>query len=158
MIGAGCRSAVMATVMTLLVASCGSSAAMSDDEVTVCASISGKAGSLGGSDHLISVLVLGLPDDAIAPVETPADEIEANFDRAFHEMYGIHVDQFLELRDAADDATTERLGVAPMAGELVSDEWFDVRDVALLGLWNERFTDSARAYCDLITDDRRATP
>lgn len=78
--------------------------------------------------------------------------------RSFHEMYRIHVDQFLELRDAADDATAERLGVAPKAGELVSDEWFDARDVALLGLWNERFTDSARAYCDLITDDRRDTP
>jgi hypothetical protein len=104
------------------------------------------------------VLVLGLPDDAIAPAGTPADETEANFDRAFHEMYRIHVDHFLELRDAADEVTTERLGAAPGVGELVSDEWFDVRDVTLLGLWNERFADSARAYCELITDDRRSTP
>ena len=149
-IGVRCRSAVVVTAMALLVASCGSAAAMSDDEVARCASVSEQMGSLGGSNDLISLLVRRLPDDAIGPSGTPPDEVEANFDRAFHEMYGIHVDEFLALRGAADEATTERLGEAPSSGELVSDAWFNERDVALLEAWNEQYPSSARAYCRMI--------
>ena len=99
---------------------------------------------------MISLLVRRLPDDAIGPSGTPPDEVEANFDRAFHEMYGIHVDEFLALRGAADEATTKRLGEAPSSGELVSDAWFNERDVALLEAWTERYPSSARAYCRMI--------
>lgn len=126
---------------------------MSDDEVAQCSATSREAGSLGGSDQLVSVLALRLPDEAIAPAGTPPEEAEEIFDRPFHEMYGIHVEEFLALRRDADAATTQQLGDAPVLGELVSDEWFVQRDITLLEIWNDRHPKSARAYCDLISDD-----
>ena len=102
---------------------------------------------------MVSVLVLGLPDEAIPPSGTLAEETEAAFDMAFSDMYGIHVDEFLALRDEADTETTDLLGVAPGVGERVSNEWFVRRDMQLLALWNERYPVSARAYCELVLNE-----
>ena len=136
----------------VLISSCGSAVPLSDDEVAECAGAVG-GGSLGGRESLVSVLVLGLPDEAIPPSGTPAEEIEAAFDLAFSDMYGIHVDEFLALRDEADTATTDLLGVAPGVGERVSNEWFVQRDMQLLALWNERYPVGARAYCELVLNE-----
>jgi hypothetical protein len=105
------------------------------------------------SSLIIAALALRLPDEAIAPAGTPAEEAEEIFGRPFHEMYGIHVEEFLALRRDADAATTQQLGDAPVLGELVSDEWFVQRDITLLEIWNDRHPESARAYCDLISVD-----
>lgn len=144
--------------VVLVIASCGSTVPMSDDEVVECADASSSEGSLGGSANLVSTLILRLPDKAISPEGTPGDEAAAAFDRAFTKMYGIHVDEFLSLRDEADAATTGRFGEPPGVGEHVSDEWFVQRDITLLLLWNERHPASARAYCELVSDGASETP
>ena len=128
---------------------------MSGGEIAQCSATSRAAGSLGGSDQLVSVLVLRPPDDAIAPAGTSAEEV---FDRAFHEMYGLHVEEFLALRRDADAATTQQLGDAPGLGQLVSDEWFVQRDSTLLEIWNDRNPENASAYCSVILDDANETP
>jgi len=125
---------------------------MSDAEVFECADATRSEGSLGGSASLISTLILRLPDETVSPEGRSDDEVEDAFDRTFTEMYGIDIDEFLALRDDADAATTDLLGEPPGVGEHVSDEWFVQRDITLLRLWNERYPQSAKAYCDLVDD------
>jgi hypothetical protein len=138
--------------MAILIAACGSAGPMPDDAVVECAEAARSEGSIGGSEQLVSALVLRLPDEAVSPEETPEREAEAAFDRAFSEMYGIDVDEFLSLRDDADTATMARLGEPPGVGEQVSDEWFVQRDLTLLQLWNQRHPASARALCELVEE------
>lgn len=150
------------TRFTLLVgamvlgASCAATIPMSNDDTLLC--VDRTAGSLGGSSNLISALALGLPDRDTPLYGKPADEIEAAFDEAFTEAYGIHVDEFLALRDDADAATTAEFGEPPGVGELVSDEWFVERDARLMALWNERHPASARAYCESLGDGAAEAP
>jgi len=142
----------------MLIASCGSVVPMSDAEVVECADATRSEGSLGGSTSLVSTLILRLPDEAVSPEGRSDDEVEDAFDRAFTEMYGIDIDEFLALRDEADAATTELSGEPPGVGEHVSDEWFVQRDITLLRLWNERHPQSARAYCELVDDAAEDAP
>ena len=142
--------------VAILVASCASSNAMSDVELAECTDAALSEGTIGGSEVLVSTAVLLLPEDVIPPTGTP-DEIEAAFDAAFVEAYGISVDGFLTLREDADAATTARLGEPPGVGEHVSDEWFVERDSEMMVLWNERHPESARTFCDLVQDGTRET-
>lgn len=116
---------------------CGWVTAMSDEEVARCLELSNRS---------VSPARL-LPGEAIAPAGSTAEVKEATFDRVFHEMYGIHVDDFLAIQRTADEETTVRLGEPPGVGELVTDEWFRERDARLLELWNERDPGGARVYC-----------
>jgi len=86
------------------------------------------------------------------------EEVEAAFDTAFVDEYGVGVDEFLVLRDDADALATTQLGEPPSVGEMVSDEWFVHRDIFLMRLWNERHPASARTVCALVTDEARETP
>jgi hypothetical protein len=131
---------------------------MSDEELAECTDVASSEGTIGGSATLISVLVLRLPDDAVSAEGVPDDGVEAAFDVAFNEEYGISVDTFLVLRDDADAATTVEFGEPPSVGERVSDEWFVQRDVLLMLLWNERYPESARTFCDLVMDGAGETP
>ena len=117
---------------------------MSDDELAECTAVASSEGTIGGSDTLVSTLVLRLPDDVFSAKGT--------FDVAFNEEYAISLDQFLVLRNDADAATTAQFGDPPSVGERISDEWFVQRDVKLMQLWNERYPASARTYCDLVRD------
>ena len=137
---------------------CRSTSELTDEQLARCRAASDELGSIGGSDQIISVAALQLPDDAIAPAGSSDAEIEATFDRAFRSLYGIGVDDFLSIRQRADAATTERLGDPPRIGELVdADDWFDERDAILLDSWNDQYPDSARTFCELVeteaTDD-----
>jgi hypothetical protein len=129
-----------------------------DDELAECTDTALDEGTIGGSGTLLPRVVLALPDEAVAPEGTPDDEVEATFDAAFSEVYGIRVDEFLTLRDDADAATAARLGEPPGIGEQVSDEWFVERDITLMQLWNERHPASARTLCDLVYDGALTTP
>jgi hypothetical protein len=129
-----------------------------DDELAECTDTALDEGTIGGSGTLLPRVVLALPDEAVAPEGTPDDEVEAAFDAAFSEVYGIRVDEFLTLRDDADAATAARLGEPPGIGEQVSDEWFVERDITLMQLWNERHPASARTLCDLVYDGALTTP
>jgi hypothetical protein len=150
------------TRITLLVgiiflgASCAATIPMSNDDLLLC--VDRTAGSLGGSSNLISSLALGLPDVDTSLDGQTADEVEAAFDKAFTEAYGIHVDEFLALRDDADATATAEFGEPPRVGELVSDEWFVERDAKLMTLWNDRYPASARAYCDSLGDGAAEAP
>ena len=119
------------------VLACSWSTSMSQEEVTRCLELSNRS---------VSPALL-VPDEAIAPAGSTDEVYEATYDRVFHEVYGIHVDEFLAMRRTADDETTARLGEAPRVGEMVSDEWFLERDTRLLGIWNERHPHGARVYC-----------
>jgi hypothetical protein len=141
--------ALVATVA--LVASCGSTSELTEPEVSRCLEVSRESGSIAGSDQTISLVALELPEDAVAPAGATAAEVEETYDRAFHDLYGIHVDEFLALRQTADDVTTERHGDPPALGELLSDEWFHERDAVLIDAWNETHPDSVRIFCELIT-------
>ena len=96
----------------MFAASCGSVGPTSDIELAECTDAGRSEGTIGGSEVLVSVPVLHLPDDVIPPEGTP-DEIEAAFDAALREVYGISLDEFLALREDADAATTARLGEPP---------------------------------------------
>lgn len=144
--------------VAVLAASCSSVAPLSDDELAGCTDVASSEGTIGGSATLISALVLRLRDGAVSAEGVPDDGVEAAFDVAFNEEYGISVDEFLVLRDDADAATTVQFGEPPSVGELVSDEWFIQRDVMLMLLWNERHAASARAFCDLVMGDAGGTP
>ena len=145
------RTPILVTVgVAVLAASCSSVAPLSDDELAECTDVASSEGTIGGSATLISTLVLRLPEETSSTEGVPDDEVEAAFDAAFNEEYGISVDEFLVLRDDADAATTVQFGEPPSVGELVSDEWFIQRDVILMLLWNERYPASARAFCDLV--------
>ena len=140
---------MMAVVAPLL--ACRSTSELTDEQLARCLAVSNELGSIGGSDQIISLAVVQLPDDAIAAAGSSDEEIEATFDRAFLSLYGIHVDDFLSVRQHADAATTERLGNPPGIGELVAaDDWFNDRDAILLDSWNDRYPDSARTFCELI--------
>lgn len=153
------RTRVLFTVgAAILIASCGSATSLTDDELAECTDAALEVGTIGGSGTLLPTVVLALPDGAIAPEGTPDDEVEATFDAAFSEVYGIDVDEFLSLRDDADAATMTRLGEPPGIGEQVSDEWFVERDLALMLLWNQRHPAGARTFCDLVDDGAIATP
>lgn len=144
--------------MVFVAASCSSVDPMSDDALAECTEAARAHGSIGGSASLLPSLVLRLPDEAIAPEGSSDDEVEAAFDAAFNEVYGIHVDEFLALRDDADAATTAQHGEPPAVGEHVSDEWFVQRDTELTRLWNERHPESARTLCELVANDAETTP
>ncbi len=131
---------------------------MSDDALAECTEAADAHGSIGGSGSLLPAVVLWLPDEAIAPEGSSDDEVEAAFDAAFSKVYGIHVDEFVALRDDADAATTAQYGEPPVVGEHVSDEWFVQRDTELMQLWNERHPESARMLCELVESDEEATP
>ena len=138
--------------------SCSPVVPLSDGELAECTDVVGSGGTIGGSATLVSTLVLRLPDETVSTEGMSAEEIEAAFDAAFIEEYGIRVDEFLVLRDDADALTTTQLGEPPAVGEGVSDEWFVQRDVILMRLWNERHPASARTVCDLVTDDAGENP
>lgn len=131
---------------------------MSDNGLAECTEAARAHGSIGGSGSLLPSVVLRLPDEAIAPEGSSDDEVEAAFDAAFSKVYGIHVDEFVALRDDADAATTAQYGEPPAVGEHVSDEWFVQRDTELMQLWNERHPESARMLCELVENDVEATP
>ncbi len=76
--------------------------------------------------------------------------MQADFDRRFKAAYGISVDEFLSLRDDADEVIRSQRGEAPGIGEHVSNEWFVERDERLMMVWNERHPQSARTYCELV--------
>lgn len=138
-------------VASLLVLSCRSTNELTDEQLDRCLAVATELGSIGGSEQTISLVVVQLPDDAIAPAGSSDEEIEATFDRAFLSLYGIHVDDFLSIRRSADASTTERLGEPPGVGELVdADDWYDDRDATLLESWNDRYPDSASAFCELV--------
>ncbi len=139
--------------VAVLAVSCSSVAPLSDDELAECTDVASSEGTIGGSATLISTLVLRLPEETFATEGVPDDGVEAAFDVAFNEEYGITIDEFLVLRDDADEATTVQFGEPPSVGELVSDEWFIQRDVILMLLWNERYPASARAFCDVVMGD-----
>ena len=138
-------------VSLALLSSCGSPTALSDDELAQCLDLSNEHGSIGGSSQIISLAATLLPDDAIAPPGSTDDEIEATYDRVFSEHYGISVDEFLTLRQRADDTTIERIGEPPGVGELVGNEWFLERDEIMLDAWNDEHPQSTRDYCELLT-------
>lgn len=138
-------------VSLALLSSCGSPTGLSDDELAQCLDLSNEHGSIGGSSQIISLAATLLPDDAIAPPGSTDDEIEATYDRVFSEHYGISVDEFLTLRQRADDTTIERIGEPPGVGELVGNEWFLERDEIMLDAWNDEHPQSARDYCELLT-------
>jgi len=127
------------------VVACGWATSMSDEEVARCLELSNRS---------VSPSLL-LPDEAIAPAGSSDEVYETTFDRVFHEVYGIHVDDFLAIERIADAETTAHLGEPPGAGEMVTDEWFRERDARLLELWNERDPDSARAYCELVEEQTK---
>jgi hypothetical protein len=131
---------------------------MSDEELAACTDVASSEGTIGGSATLISALVLRLPDEGVSVEGGPDAEVEAALDAAFNDEYGISLDTFLVLRDDADAATTVQLGEPPSVGERVSDEWFVQRDVVLMVLWNERYSASARTFCDLVMGDAGETP
>jgi len=143
--------------VAVLAVSCGSVAPLSDDELAECTDVAGSEGTIGGSATLISALVLRLPDENVSTEGMSAEEVEAAFDTAFVDEYGVGVDEFLVLRDDADALATTQLGEPPSVGEMVSDEWFVQRDVILMRLWNERHPASARTVCDLVMDDAGET-
>lgn len=144
--------------IALLVAACSSVDAMTDDALAVCTEAARVEGSIGGSGSLLPTVVLRLPEEAIAPEGSSAEDIEAAFDDSFNEIYGIHVDEFLSLRDDADAVTTAQHGEPPGIGEQVSDEWFVERDAELMKLWNERHPESARRVCELVVADMGVAP
>lgn len=153
------RTRILLTVGVVIFAgSCSSVVPLSDDALAECTGVAGNGGTIGGSGALISTLVLRLPDETVSTEGMSAEEVEAAFDAAFVEEYGIRVDEFLVLRDNADALTTTQFGEPPAVGEGVSDEWFIQRDVILMRLWNERHPASARTVCDLVTGDAGETP
>lgn len=134
--------AAIALQLVLVLGACSWATSMSDDEVARCLERSNRSVSPG----------LLLPDEAIAPAGSSDEQYEETFDRVFHDVYGIHVDEFLAIERIADAETTARLGEPPGVGEMVSDEWFRERDSRLLELWNERDPRGARVYCELIAE------
>lgn len=144
---------VVAAVIAALSVSCDSTNELTDEQHARCLEASSERGSIGGSDQIISLVAIQLPDDAIAPAGSSDDEIEAAFDRAFVSVYGIDVDTFLSIRRRADAATAERLGDPPGVGELVvADDWFHDRDKVLLEIWSDEHPDSARAFCEFVEE------
>ena len=139
--------------VVIFAGSCSSVAPLSDDALTECIDVADSGGTIGGSATLISTLVLRLPPETASTAGMSAEEVEAAFDAAFFEEYGIRTDEFLVLRDDADALVTTRLGEPPAVGEAVSDEWFVQRDVILMRLWNERYPASARTVCELVQED-----
>ena len=138
-------------------AACSSAAPLTSPELTECTDAALEEGTIGGSQSLASIVVVALPDSAIAPAGSTAEEVETVFDSAFREVYGIGVDEFRAMRDGADTATVTRLGEPPGIGEMVSNEWFVERDILLMTLWNERHPASVRTFCDLVSTGAMAT-
>ena len=149
---------LLAVGVVIFAGSCSSVVPLSDDALAECTDVAGSGGTIGGSGTLMSTLVLRLPDETVSTEGVSAEEVQAAFDQAFVEKYGISVDEFLVLRDDADALATTQLGEPPSVGEGVSDEWFVQRDVILMRLWNERHPASARMVCDFVMDDAGATP
>ena len=142
---------------TMLSVACSSAAPLTSAELAGCTDAALEEGTIGGSQSLASIVVVALPDNAIAPEGTPTEEVEIVFDTAFREFYGIGVDEFRALRDDADAATVAGLGEPPGIGEMVSNEWFVERDILLMTLWNERHPASAGTFCDLVNSGDIAT-
>jgi hypothetical protein len=153
------QTRILLTVGVVIFAgSCSSVVPLSDDALAECTDVASSGGTIGGSATLISALVLRIPDENVSTEGMSAEEVEAAFDTAFVDEYGVGVDEFLVLRDDADALATTQLGEPPSVGEMVSDEWFVQRDVILMRLWNERHPASARTVCDLVMDDAGETP
>lgn len=135
----------------MLSAACSSAAPLTSAELAECTDAALEEGTIGGSQSLASIVVVALPDEAIAPPGTPAEEVEVVFNSAFREVYGIGVDEFRAMRDDADAATIAELGEPPGVGEMVSNEWFVERDTLLMKLWSERHPASAGTFCELVS-------
>ena len=146
-------SIILVLGVIAVAASCSSADPLSDDALAECTEAARAGGTIGGSATLLPNVVLRLPSEAMAPTGSSTDDVEAVFDAAFNEVYGISVDEFLALRDDADKTTTALLGEPPGVGGHVSNEWFVERDAELMRLWNERHPESAAAHCDLVANE-----
>ena len=131
-----------ATALIAGAAGCSVTVSMSDDVLAECIALT--EGSLGGSTSIVSGVVLRLPEGA------SGEDAQAEFNRRFSTAYGISVDEFLALRNDADEETRSRMGDAPQIGEQASNEWFIERDRRLMAMWHERHPQSARTYCELV--------
>ena len=141
-----------------LAASCSSADPMSDAVLAECTGAARAGGTIGGSAVLLPNVALRLPSEAMAPEGSSTDDVEAAFEAAFSDVYGMGVDEFLALRDDADETTTALLGEPPGVGENVSNEWFVERDAELMRLWNERHPEGAAAYCEFVASETGTAP